>query len=69
MFVVFSFWLPNDFNELTETINKRIEMVTGLNLDHAEELQVANYGLGGHYAPHYDHARVRFEFLIFQCLN
>lgn len=32
---------------------------TGLNMDTAEELQVANYGLGGHYEPHFDYARVR----------
>lgn len=31
---------------------------TGLTMDTAEELQVANYGLGGHYEPHFDYARV-----------
>ncbi|KAL5963355.1 Prolyl 4-hydroxylase subunit alpha-2 [Taenia solium] len=50
-------WLPDDMNTLTKNINSRIRMATGLNIDHGEELQVANYGLGGYYAPHYDYAR------------
>lgn len=33
-------------------------MATGLNIEHGEELQIANYGLGGYYAPHFDHSRV-----------
>ncbi|VDD80026.1 unnamed protein product [Mesocestoides corti] len=53
-------WLPDDLNNLTKSINSRIRMVTGLSIDHGEELQVANYGLGGYYAPHFDYAR-RFE--------
>ncbi|CUT99594.1 prolyl 4 hydroxylase subunit alpha 1 [Echinococcus multilocularis] len=53
-------WLPDDMNILTKSLNNRIRMATGLNIDHGEELQVANYGLGGYYAPHYDYAR-RFE--------
>lgn len=33
--------------------------MTGLSTDTAEELQVVNYGIGGHYEPHFDFARVR----------
>lgn len=31
--------------------------MTGLSMDTAEELQVVNYGIGGHYEPHFDFAR------------
>uniref|UniRef100_A0A0R3SMK5 P4Hc domain-containing protein n=1 Tax=Hymenolepis diminuta TaxID=6216 RepID=A0A0R3SMK5_HYMDI len=57
-----SVWLPDDLNELTKRINRRIRMATTLNIEHGEELQVANYGLGGYYAPHYDYARVNLNF-------
>lgn len=35
-------------------------MLTGLNVKHpyGEYLQVVNYGIGGHYEPHFDHATV-----------
>uniref|UniRef100_A0A4W5MTR1 Prolyl 4-hydroxylase subunit alpha-1 n=1 Tax=Hucho hucho TaxID=62062 RepID=A0A4W5MTR1_9TELE len=39
------------------TINQRIEDITGLNVKTAEELQVANYGVGGQYEPHFDFGR------------
>lgn len=52
-------WLPDNLTPVTKSINKRIELVTGLSMEESEELQVANYGLGGHYAPHFDHARRR----------
>ena len=32
--------------------------LTGLDMDTAEDLQVVNYGIGGHYEPHFDYARV-----------
>ncbi|VDO89613.1 unnamed protein product [Heligmosomoides polygyrus] len=44
-------------HEVVDRINKRIDMMTNLNQDTAEELQVQNYGVGGHYDPHFDHAR------------
>uniref|UniRef100_A0A915MTT3 Fe2OG dioxygenase domain-containing protein n=1 Tax=Meloidogyne javanica TaxID=6303 RepID=A0A915MTT3_MELJA len=31
--------------------------MTNLELETAEELQVANYGIGGHYDPHFDFSR------------
>jgi len=45
------------------TISKRIEAITNLSQEKAEELQVVNYGIGGQYEPHFDHARVSFSFL------
>ena len=52
-----STWLdPNIYPEVAE-LKRRAEAATGLNLTSAEQLQIANYGLGGHYEPHFDHAR------------
>lgn len=39
-------------------INTRIQDLTGLDVSTAEELQVANYGVGGQYEPHFDFGRV-----------
>jgi prolyl 4-hydroxylase len=41
-----------------ERVNRRLHLMTNLEMETAEELQVANYGIGGHYDPHYDFARV-----------
>ncbi|ETN81225.1 oxidoreductase, 2OG-Fe(II) oxygenase family protein [Necator americanus] len=52
-----SAWLKSWEHEVVERINKRIDMMTNLEMETAEELQVQNYGVGGHYDPHFDHAR------------
>uniref|UniRef100_A0A7N5ZU30 Prolyl 4-hydroxylase subunit alpha-1 n=1 Tax=Anabas testudineus TaxID=64144 RepID=A0A7N5ZU30_ANATE len=50
-------WLTGYDDPMIETINQRIEDLTGLEMDTAEELQVANYGVGGQYEPHFDFGR------------
>ncbi|ESO84721.1 hypothetical protein LOTGIDRAFT_196347 [Lottia gigantea] len=52
-----SAWLKETDHPVVQRVNKRIEAITGLATDTAEELQIANYGLGGHYEPHFDFAR------------
>ncbi|KAA0711024.1 Prolyl 4-hydroxylase subunit alpha-1 [Triplophysa tibetana] len=52
-----SAWLSAYEHSTIERINQRIEVVTGLEMDTAEELQVANYGVGGQYEPHFDFGR------------
>uniref|UniRef100_A0AAR2KAX9 procollagen-proline 4-dioxygenase n=1 Tax=Pygocentrus nattereri TaxID=42514 RepID=A0AAR2KAX9_PYGNA len=53
-----SAWLTAYEHPVIETINQRIEDLTGLEMDTAEELQVANYGVGGQYEPHFDFGRM-----------
>lgn len=76
-----SAWLTNEDHKVIGRVCNRIEIVTGLSMVTAEELQVfvdifnewkwikmaknniqcyqvANYGVGGQYEPHYDYARV-----------
>ncbi|KHJ76325.1 hypothetical protein OESDEN_24055, partial [Oesophagostomum dentatum] len=52
-----SAWLKGWEHEVVERVNKRLDMMTNLEMETAEELQIANYGIGGHYDPHFDHAR------------
>ncbi|XP_053167366.1 prolyl 4-hydroxylase subunit alpha-1 isoform X2 [Hemicordylus capensis] len=52
-----SAWLSGYENPVVSRINTRIQDLTGLDVSTAEELQVANYGVGGQYEPHYDFAR------------
>lgn len=52
-------WFSSDEHEIVDRLSRRIEAVTGLSTDmsysHSELMQVANYGMGGHYTPHYDY--------------
>ncbi|NWX04321.1 P4HA3 hydroxylase, partial [Caloenas nicobarica] len=56
-----SAWLKDTAHPVVRTLEKRMAAVTGLDLrpPYAEYLQVVNYGLGGHYEPHFDHATSR----------
>jgi len=52
-------WFSSDEYEIAERLSRRIEALTGLNANmnesSSELMQVANYGMGGHYTPHYDY--------------
>ncbi|KFQ92554.1 Prolyl 4-hydroxylase subunit alpha-3, partial [Nipponia nippon] len=56
-----SAWLKDTADPVVRALEQRIAAVTGLDLrpPYAEYLQVVNYGLGGHYEPHFDHATSR----------
>uniref|UniRef100_A0A667WF20 procollagen-proline 4-dioxygenase n=1 Tax=Myripristis murdjan TaxID=586833 RepID=A0A667WF20_9TELE len=56
--IFFSAWLKGSAHSITGQLDQRISMVTGLNAQppYGEYLQVVNYGIGGHYEPHFDHA-------------
>lgn len=56
----FSAWLKDTVHPIVRQLDQRISMLTGLNVQppHGEYLQVVNYGIGGHYEPHFDHATV-----------
>ncbi|XP_059677020.1 prolyl 4-hydroxylase subunit alpha-1 isoform X2 [Gavia stellata] len=52
-----SAWLSGYESPVVSRINTRIQDLTGLDVSTAEELQVANYGVGGQYEPHFDFGR------------
>uniref|UniRef100_A0A914BYM0 procollagen-proline 4-dioxygenase n=1 Tax=Acrobeloides nanus TaxID=290746 RepID=A0A914BYM0_9BILA len=47
-------WLKDHEHPVIHRINERIDLMTNLNQETSEDLQVANYGIGGHYEPHFD---------------
>jgi prolyl 4-hydroxylase len=53
-----SAFIGDDEHPFIAKISQRIGLVTGLAMDKAEALQVVNYGIGGQYEPHNDHAGV-----------
>ncbi|XP_043465779.1 uncharacterized protein LOC122500757 [Leptopilina heterotoma] len=49
-------WLLDSESIIVEDLSYRIRDMTQLNMETAEQLQVAYYDVGGHYRPHYDFA-------------
>jgi len=63
-----SAWLKDEEHRYIRNVAQRVEDMTGLSTKTAEELQVVNYGIGGHYEPHFDFAR-KEETNAFQSLG
>lgn len=57
-------WLDFAAYPFLNNIAQRLRDVTGLSLESGEHLQVANYGLGGHYGAHYDFSEVIITIFI-----
>lgn len=47
-------WLEHNEHDIIQNIGLRVQDMTGLTVTTAEELQVGNYGIGGHYETHPD---------------
>lgn len=52
-----SAWLKEYEHKHIADVTQRVADMTALSMTTAEELQVVNYGIGGHYEPHFDFAR------------
>jgi hypothetical protein len=52
-------WLQDREHPTLAHMTSLVSAITNLTMKTAEEWQIANYGLGGQYEPHFDFARVR----------
>ncbi|KAM4620510.1 prolyl 4-hydroxylase subunit alpha-2-like [Polymixia lowei] len=59
-----SAWLEGEDDPVIARVNQRIEDLIDLTVETAELLQVANYGVGGQYEPHYDFSRRPFDSIL-----
>lgn len=50
-------WLRDEEDPIVARVSDRCSRLTNLSLTTVEELQVVNYGIGGHYEPHFDFSR------------
>lgn len=62
-------WL-DEYNDTIEKVKQRAADFTGLSSEHAEPLEVLNYGIGGHYDLHYDVSTITYKYVrsIQDCL-
>ncbi|XP_017964976.1 prolyl 4-hydroxylase subunit alpha-2 isoform X1 [Drosophila navojoa] len=51
-----------DEHPITEKLSQHMTLISGLDMNFAEPLQVANYGIGGHYEPHMDSFPESFDY-------
>lgn len=49
-----SAWIQDVEHKCVRDVGQRVNDMTGLDMKSAEHLQVVNYGIGGHYEPHFD---------------
>uniref|UniRef100_A0A3Q1APP1 procollagen-proline 4-dioxygenase n=1 Tax=Amphiprion ocellaris TaxID=80972 RepID=A0A3Q1APP1_AMPOC len=63
-----SAWLKAYEHPVLDKIDQRIGDITGLDVTTAEDLQVANYGIGGQCEPHFDFAQ-KHELYAFEELG
>ena len=47
-------WLPDSRDPVVAATSLRMHQITNLSMETAEQLQIANYGVGGLYNQHYD---------------
>ncbi|XP_075553973.1 prolyl 4-hydroxylase subunit alpha-2-like [Dermacentor variabilis] len=48
-------WLRDENYAFVARVSAAVSAVTGLRMESAEQMQVVNYGVGGHYSPHADY--------------
>lgn len=58
-----SAWLDDTDHDVVAKMSQRVADFTGMSTRHAEDLQIANYGIGGQYNPHHDHDKVPIHFI------
>lgn len=54
-------FLEDDLHPALATIKRRVEHMTLLTTEVSDLLQIANYGLAGHYNPHFDFFKVQVK--------
>ncbi|KAH6925813.1 hypothetical protein HPB50_010508 [Hyalomma asiaticum] len=50
-------WLPDELSTFVARLSAAVSATTGLRIESAEQMQVVNYGVGGHYSPHADYSQ------------